>query len=302
MIASGSCHGVSLRRTLHHLSSRSSRSCRVSHLGTLCWTNSSITFSLSTTNDNNNNNCIIFITSQRRARSFSTQPTGNHNGSSLNPILSVSECETQQQQEQQQQQDTQQQVVEESTDHIGSSHDPADAVVSGCGGGWDHDIVAELFANSSDWLTALPPVLATSLADHEPVMEYKWYNHWTKYIMDGVHFVHDETGLTYASCIMIFTALARLALMPLAIWSRRHESYRDALHEQIRALREVRATTPQMRQRVNAEVDRLRNQSKYIWQYRMIYPVTQTLAILFMFIGLRQMCNFYPDEFEEGML
>jgi hypothetical protein len=204
----------------------------------------------------------------------------------LEPLVSISNSENEKQNEE---------VTEEATNSIDDNHHSAMG-----SGEWEHDLVANLFSGNNEWISVVSPLLATSLADHEPVLEYRWYNYWTKFIMDGVHIVHDETGLTYASCIVIFTAMTRIALMPLAVWSRRHEAFKEQLQEKINALYELKADTPQMRGRLKAEADRLRDQSLDRWQYRWIYPVTSTMAIIFMFIGLRQMCNFYPDEFEEG--
>ena len=135
--------------------------------------------------------------------------------------------------------------------------------------------------------------------------EPKWWN-LADQAVNGVHFVHDMTGLHYAGSIFATTCLIRMVILPLAIRGQRAASRMAHVQPELQVIKkryEALGTPTHAEQKAFAE------QMKSLFARYDVKPLASLAAPLIqaplfigMFFGMKKMPELYPTEFSTGGL
>ena len=135
--------------------------------------------------------------------------------------------------------------------------------------------------------------------------EPKWWN-LADQAVNGVHFVHEMTGLHYAGSIFAATCLIRLVILPLAIRGQRAASRMAHVQPELQVIKqryEALGTPTHAEQKAFAE------QMKSLFARYDVKPLASLAAPLIqaplfigMFFGMKKMPELYPTEFATGGL
>jgi len=156
-----------------------------------------------------------------------------------------------------------------------------------------HIISAARCFSSSDASTS---ILATS-SSHVPIEAMVWYNP-AQYIMDVAHFIHDTTGWPYATCIVLITAMGRMALFPLMVSSQRVRIKGKDIQATLQRFFKTKPT----KQALMAKRTALRQQYNYHPSQHFTLPLASVALTCYMWFGLRWMGYYYPVELSTGGL
>lgn len=139
----------------------------------------------------------------------------------------------------------------------------------------------------------------------QAVWEPKWWNVADQAI-NGVHFIHDMTGLHYAGSIFMTTCVIRLLILPLAIRGQRAASRMAHVQPELQVIKkryEALGTPTQAEQKAFAE------QMKGLFaRYdvkpfaSLATPLVQTPIFIGMFFGMKKMPELFPEDFSTGGL
>lgn len=135
--------------------------------------------------------------------------------------------------------------------------------------------------------------------------EPKWWN-LADQAVNGVHFVHEMTGLHYAGSIFAATCIVRMVILPLAIRGQRAASRMAHVQPELQVIKqryEALGTPTQAEQKAFAE------QMKSLFaRYdvkpfaSLAAPLVQAPLFIGMFFGMKKMPEIYPTEFSTGGL
>lgn len=136
-------------------------------------------------------------------------------------------------------------------------------------------------------------IVATS--QHVPIEPFTWYNP-LQYLMEVVHTIHDVTGLPYAGCILGVTALGRIALFPLMIFTQRFQIRQEEAQSELSKFQKKRPSKTAFEAKKKA----LMKQYDYEPLQRYTLPAANIALTLYMWLGLRSMGDYFPAEFSTG--
>lgn len=133
----------------------------------------------------------------------------------------------------------------------------------------------------------------------------KWWN-LADQAVNGVHLVHDMTGLHYAGSIFATTCLIRLVILPLAIRGQRAASRMAHVQPELQAIKqryEALGTPTQAEQRAfAAQMKALFARYDVKPLASLAAPLVQAPLFIGMFFGMKKMPELYPTEFSTGGL
>eukprot|EP00934_Nitzschia_sp_Nitz4_P001355 Nitzschia sp. Nitz4//scaffold2_size372955//333736//338351//NITZ4_000472-RA/size372955-processed-gene-0.138-mRNA-1//-1//CDS//3329546925//1355//frame0 len=135
--------------------------------------------------------------------------------------------------------------------------------------------------------------------------EPSWYN-LADQAINGVHLVHDLTGLHYAGSIFAATCIIRMAILPVAIRGQRAASRMAHIQPELQVLKKRYEAlgTP-----TRAEQQAFADQMKALFARYDVKPFQSLLTPLIsapifigMFFGMKKMPELFPTEFATGGL
>lgn len=135
--------------------------------------------------------------------------------------------------------------------------------------------------------------------------EPKWWN-FADQAVNGVHFIHDMTGLHYAGSIFATTCLIRLVILPLAIRGQRAASRMAHIQPELQVIKqryEALGTPTQAEQKAFADQMKALFARYEVKPFQSLAaPLVQAPIFIGMFFGMKKMPELFPNEFATGGL